>query len=150
MRILPTSEFWVSLTRHACVSYGMCMNIGLCLCVHTNWDSLPAQHSIDRESTGSVRRRIDHPCCRWTPSSCSTCIQWHYCLYAQERPAGIFCSVNTNNTKPMYKVGKVTHAALNNELCLSFHMQWHAGMHDDNEHWSWVLILLHNNMLWAV
>ena len=44
----------------------------------------------------------------------------HSGTIAQERPAGIYCavSVDTNNTKSMYKVGKVTHAALNNEPCL--------------------------------
>ena len=42
-------------------------------------------------------------------------MQWNYCSYAQEKSAGIYCAVSivTNNTKPMYKVGEVTHAALN-------------------------------------
>ena len=90
----------------------------------TNWDSLPAQHSVKGDSAGSVTRTIHA-----VDELHQAVPQWYYCLYAQERPAGIYCavSVDTNNTKPMYKVDKITHAALNNEPCLFIVPQWYAG-----------------------
>ena len=48
------------------------------------------------ESAGSVTRTIH------TVDKLHQVVpQWHYCLYTQERPAGIYCavSVDTNNTK---------------------------------------------------
>ena len=68
------------------------------------------------ESAGSVRGTI-HAALKMN----SSVPQWHYCIYAQERPAEIYCAVSDNTkVKPMYKVGEVDNAALN-EPCLLFH-----------------------------
>ena len=113
-------------------------------CITNNWDSLPAQYSVEGESAGSVTRTIHA-----VDELHQVVPHLHYYLYAQERPVGIYCTVSivdTNNTKPLYKVGKVTRAALNNEPCLLNFIvpQWHAGSegpakiyfsHDDNEYY---------------
>ena len=50
--------------------------------------SLSAQHFVEEESAGSMTRTIH------AVDELHQVVQWHYCLYAQERCAGIYCVVS--------------------------------------------------------